>query len=99
MELRRVLTYPQVLALKGGITPSEAFGLAFDLLRMAEMVPRVKSYDWPSCPDPKDWYLLDLLVTANADGLITKDRHLLRLQNKLGLPVYEPKALIQFGVL
>lgn len=98
-ELQRVLTYSQVLALGGGITPSDAFGLAFELLQMSEFVQLVRAYDWPSCPDPKDWYLLSLLMTADADAIVTKDKHLLRLNFDLGLPVYEPKELLQFGIL
>jgi len=98
-ELQRVLTYPQVLALGGGISPSDAFGLAFELLQMSEFVQSVKTYDWPSCPDPKDWYLLSLLMTADAAAIVTKDKHLLRLKESLGLPVYEPKELVQFGIL
>ncbi|MDL2343622.1 hypothetical protein QOL99_05590 [Deinococcus sp. MIMF12] len=38
VELQRVLTYPQVLALGGGITAAEAFGLATDLSRISEVV-------------------------------------------------------------
>jgi len=37
-------------------------------------------------------------MQAAADGLITKDRHLLRLADRLGLPVMEPKALLRLGL-
>lgn len=99
VELRRVLTYQNVLSLGGGLTAAEAFGLAYDLLQVAEVVRRVRSFDWPSCPDPKDWYLLDLLMASEAEALVTKDKHLLRLHDKLGLPVYEPKELVALGIL
>ncbi|WP_102126041.1 putative toxin-antitoxin system toxin component, PIN family [Deinococcus planocerae] len=99
VELRRVLTYQNVLSLGGGLTAAEAFGLAYDLLQVAEVVQRVQSFDWPSCPDPKDWYLLNLLMTSEAEALVTKDKHLLRMHDKLGLPVYEPKELVRLGVI
>lgn len=98
-ELRQVLTYPAVLALGGGITPSDAFGLAVELYRVAEVVVHLEHYDWPSCPDSKDWYLLDLLMTSDADGIVSKDKHLLRLSNKLGIPVFEPRELVKLGII
>ncbi|MCD0168149.1 hypothetical protein [Deinococcus sp. 23YEL01] len=53
----------------------------------------------PSCPDPKDWYLLDLLITSEADAIVSKDAHLGQMRTKLGVPVYEPKELIRLGLL
>lgn len=88
-----------MLALGGGITAAEAFGLATDLYRVAQVVSPLQRYDWPSCPDPKDWYLLDLLVTAGADAIVSKDAHLLGMKRKLGVPVYEPKELIRLGII
>lgn len=88
-ELRRVLTYPGVLRLGGGITPSDAFGLAVELFQTAEILTRVPRMDWPSCPDPKDWYLLDLYVASGADAIISRDKHLLRLRDLLNLPVFD----------
>lgn len=99
VELRRVLTYQHGLSLGGGLTAAEAFGLAYDLLQVAEVVRRVQSFDWPSCPDSKDWYLLDLLMASEADALVTKDKHLLRLHDKLGLPVHEPRDLVRLGMI
>ncbi|WP_293912876.1 putative toxin-antitoxin system toxin component, PIN family [Deinococcus sp.] len=91
-ELTQVLTYPQVLRLGvRRLTPSAAFHLASVLYRCAEYYSRLDRQTWPSCPDPKDWYLLDLLMTSDADALVTKDRHLLRAGDKLGLPIFEPK--------
>lgn len=98
-ELAQVLTYPQVLALgDGALTPSLSFQFAAQLFQVGEYYAHVQPNAWPSCPDPKDWYLLDLLMQAAADGLITKDRHLLRLADRLGLPVMEPKALLRLGL-
>lgn len=92
-ELARVLTYPKVLALGSGITPADAFSLAVELHRMAEISHLSTRYDWPSCPDPKDWYLLDLFVQARADAIVSKDGHLLGAGKVLGLPVVEPKTV------
>lgn len=98
-ELRRVLTYPEVLRLGRGITASDAFGLAVELYEVAEVVRRVERFDWPSCPDPKDWYLLDLFVTAQPDAVVTRDKHLLRLRDRLDIPVLEPKDLVRLDVI
>ncbi len=95
-ELARVLSYPVVLRLGGGISPADAFALAVDLHRMTEIVHLSTRHDWPSCPDPKDWYLLDLYVQAQADAIVSKDRHLLNAGRVLGLPVVEPKAVMAF---
>lgn len=98
-ELQRVLTYPKVLALGTGITPADAFGLSTLLHQTAEVVRPLERYDWPSCPDPKDWYLLDLLMASRADGVVSKDRHLLRLKSTLNLPVYTPRDLVRLGII
>lgn len=99
-ELAEVLTYRAVLGMGGGvITPSFAFRAAAELHRIGEYHERVEGLDWPSCPDPKDWFLLDLLVAANAEGIVTKDKHLLRLRAALHLPVFEPKDLVRLGVI
>ncbi|AIZ46558.1 toxin-antitoxin system toxin component, PIN family protein [Deinococcus radiopugnans] len=99
MELQRVLTYPQVLALGGGISASDAFGLATELQRVSQVVGPLQHHDWPSCPDPKDWYLLDLLMTSGADAIVSKDGHLRRLKARLGIPVYEPRDLVRLGII
>lgn len=95
-ELARVLTYPAVLRLGSGISPADAFALAVDLHRLSEIVHLAHRHDWPSCPDPKDWYLLDLFVQAQADAVVSKDRHLLNAGRALGLPVVEPKTVMAF---
>ncbi len=53
-ELERVLDYESIQRL--GITRGLAFGMARDLLLMGEYYPQVPRFDWPSLPDPKDWY-------------------------------------------
>jgi putative PIN family toxin of toxin-antitoxin system len=87
-ELNRVLTYPRVLKLGLGITPSMAFSLALELMYISEFFSTAPKYEWPSLSDVKDWYLLDLLFESAADGLVTEDKQLLKAGKKLGMPVY-----------
>ncbi|ADY27623.1 hypothetical protein Deipr_2506 (plasmid) [Deinococcus proteolyticus MRP] len=99
LELAQVLTYDSVLRLGSGIiTPSYAFSTAAELHRIGEYHDRIPGLDWPSCPDPKDWYLLDLLLAAEADGIVSKDKHLLRM-SALGVPVMTPGDLKHQGLI
>jgi uncharacterized protein len=94
IEMQRILSYEKVLRLgRDSFTPASAFGLAATLYRIAEHHSRLERFEWTSCSDPKDWYLLDLLLTSNATGIITKDKHLLELKSKLGLPVFRPEEI------
>lgn len=98
-EIAQVLTYDKVLRLGNGVlTPSYAFGIARELHRIAELHDPVPTLEWPSCPDPKDWYLLDLLLASEADGIISKDKHLLGAAEKVGLPVLTPAELWTRGI-
>ncbi|WP_027483174.1 PIN domain-containing protein [Deinococcus pimensis] len=98
-ELADVLSYPAVLNLGSGvITPSFAFRAATELHRLGEYHEQVPKLDWPSCPDPKDWYMLDLLVASHSDGIVSRDRHLLNLRAELDLPVFEPRKLLRLGL-
>lgn len=95
-EMAQVLTYDRVLRLGGGVlTPAYTFRIAGELHRISDPVPKL---EWPSCPDPKDWYLLDLLLASNADGIISKDSHLLSAAQKVGLPVMTPAELWARGI-
>lgn len=95
-ELAQVLSYPEVLALgKGIITPAYAFSVASELHRISEFHEHIPPLDWPSCPDPKDWYLLDLLVAAEADLIVSKDKHLLRMAQAVTVPVLTPAEFRQ----
>lgn len=99
-EMAVVLSYPGVLKLGGGaLTPALAFSVAAELHRLSEYYPRISAHDWPSCPDPKDWYLLDLLVASDADGIVSKDKHLHAVKRRIGLPIYEPKDLARLGII
>ncbi len=86
-EMATVLDYPVTFKLK--ITPSMAFVLAQTLFENGEYYPRVAYFDWPSLSDAKDWYLLDLLMESNADGIITQDKKVLQAGQKLGMPVFD----------
>lgn len=96
-ELKTVLSYPKVIAL--GMTPALAFDMAVDLLHLGEYIAPVTRYDWPSVPDRKDWYLLDLLYTSGADCLITQDKPLLQAARALGLPTLHPSELKAAGLI
>lgn len=84
-EIQDVVGYPGILA--RGMSPSLAFKLARDLYELGEYYPQVERYDWPSLPDRKDWFLLDLLYTSAASALLTQDGRLREAGRKLGLPV------------
>lgn len=86
-ELGRTLTYPRVLGMGRGITPSETFSLAVELLTLAEYHPHVPRLEWPSLHDPKDWFLLDLLWNTKADALLTLDGRLLESGTVLDMRV------------
>lgn len=94
VELAHVLSYPKVLNLGNGvITPAYAFTMAAELRCIAEFHEYVPQLDWPSCLDPKDWYLLDLLVAARAEVIVSKDKHLLRMAERIAVPVVTPAEL------
>ncbi|MCL6527269.1 MAG: putative toxin-antitoxin system toxin component, PIN family [Thermaceae bacterium] len=84
-EIQDVVGYPGILA--RGMSPGLAFKLARDLYELGEYYPKVERYDWPSLPDRKDWFLLDLLYTSAASALLTQDERLREAGQKLGLPV------------
>ncbi len=87
-EFIRVLDYPRVLSL--GITPAIASTMIFNLMLLGNHVSKIEKLDWPSLSDKKDWYLLDLLFTSQADALITRDKAVLRTGKKLNLPILKP---------
>jgi predicted nucleic acid-binding protein len=86
-EMERVLDYPSLMRLD--ITPRLAFTLARSLFEFGEHYPQALQYDWPSLSDTKDWYLLNLLFDAKADGIITQDKKVLAAGQKLGMPVFD----------
>ena len=92
-EMTRVLGYPQVQRLGSApLEPARAFSIAAELYRIGEYHERLERFELPSCPDRKDWYLLDLLLTSDADGIVTHDRHLLAAGERLSLDIAPPKV-------
>ena len=70
-----------------------AFHIALALAYMGRSY-RPRKHDWPSIPDPKDWWLLDLALESDADHIVTWDtRHLARAR-ALGFDVLEPPAFL-----
>ncbi|MDZ7703046.1 MAG: hypothetical protein U5L04_01005 [Trueperaceae bacterium] len=98
-EFLEVLRYPEVQAL--GITPAVSGMLVYDLFLLGDYYSpqEMTVLDWPTLGDKKDWYLLDLLFTSRADGLITRDKKVIVAGKKLAMPVVHPDALEQRGWL
>lgn len=51
--------------------------------------------DWPSLPDPKDAWVLDLAHDSNADHIVTHDRPLTTTAKRLGFDVKTPANLLR----
>jgi len=79
-ELSRVLAYP-----KFGLSRGEVEALL-------EVVLTANDSSSPHCNDPNDQAFVDLLVSAQADGLITGDMGLSVLATESRLPIRTPAA-------
>ncbi len=91
-ELSEVVGYPRVEARI--VSPSRAFRMALDVGVMGEMhYPR--RLDWPSVPDPRDWWILDLAWSSEADYIVSWDPHLTDTDLPLPLEVVIPSALLR----
>jgi putative PIN family toxin of toxin-antitoxin system len=86
-ELERVVDYPRIE--RFNLTRGQTLRLVRNLYDFGEYLPMVPKYDWPSLTDKKDWYLLNLLVEAKTDGLITQDKKVLAAGQKLEMPVFD----------
>ena len=64
IETTRVLREPRVESRIG--SAGRAFEVALDLAFMGRH-HRPQRYDWPSVPDPNDYWMLDLALAAEAD--------------------------------
>lgn len=82
IETTRVLREPRVESRIG--SAGRAFEVALDLAFMGRH-HRPQRYDWPSVPDPNDYWMLDLALAAEADFIVTWDQHL--LDHEIPLPV------------
>lgn len=64
-------------------------------LGMMGMLYRPKRFDWTSLSDPKDWWLLDLAFSAEADYIVTRDKKVLVAANSLGFTAVTPPQLLK----
>lgn len=72
---------------------ARAFEVALDLGYNGEMY-RPELFDWPSVPDPQDYWMLDLAWRAAADFIVTWDRHLLDAELPFPITALQPPALL-----
>lgn len=97
-ELRRVLTYPQC---KLGALEQEALLNRYRAACMEAALPAGFSLEnlllpagFPNCRDSDDQHFLALAYHAKADGLVTKDKQVLRLKKRatrFGVTIGSPK--------
>jgi uncharacterized protein len=97
-EFGRILDYPRIQT-QFRISPASSFAVARDLLLLGEYIEYVPNFDWPSLHDPKDWYLLDLLLESQANALITQDQGVIKAGKALDLPVLHPRELKAAGFI
>ena len=77
-ELRRVLTYDEILAISPNMTPVRIAAFLQRLAFRATLIRRVRhAIDYPR--DPADEPYLDLAVTIDANFLASRDKDLLAL--------------------
>lgn len=70
-----------------------AFRIALILAYMGRAYRPVR-HDWPSIPDRKDWWLLDLAFESAADGIVTWNVRDLGPARSLGFEVLTPPELL-----
>lgn len=90
-EMVRVMRYPHVERRVG--SAGRAFEVALDLGLMGYLY-RTRRYDWPSVPDPKDGWMLDLAWASAADYIISWDPHLTKAKMPFPIDVLEPHQLL-----
>ena len=56
---------------------------------------RPQRHDWPSGPDPKDYWTLDLAVVSESDFVVTWDPHLLDHEIPLPVAVVTPARFLE----
>lgn len=100
LELQRVLGYDFIRERISD--PVRAFTVGLDLGIMGKMF-QPRKYDWPTLPDPKDHWVLDLALEAGSaeartPHIVTLDRHFLdRAKNleALGFKIRTPHQLLE----
>ena len=100
-ELRRVLSYPQCKLAAGD---QEALLEHYRMASREAALPAGFTLEnlllpvgFPSCRDADDQHFLALAYHARADGLLTKDRQLLRLRKRaarFGVRIASPKEFV-----
>ncbi|MGI8908986.1 MAG: PIN domain-containing protein [Rubrobacteraceae bacterium] len=85
-ELQRVMGYESVREKISD--PARAFAVGLDMGVMGKLF-RPRRYDWPTLPDPKDRWVLDLAYEAGssesrAPYVVTHDGHFLDRRARLG---------------
>jgi uncharacterized protein len=81
-----------LIAATGGV--GRAFEVALNLGVMGNL-HRVQRLDWPSIPDPKDGWMLDLAWAAGADYIVAWDPHLTGADIPFPIEVVEPPQLLR----
>jgi len=91
-ETTRVLREPRIESRIG--SAGRAFEVALDLALMGKF-HRPRRHDWPSVPDPRDYWMLDLAFAAEADFIVTWDSHLLDHEIPLPVEVVTPARFLE----
>ena len=91
-ETTRVLREPRVEARIA--SAGRAYEVALDLGFMG-LHYRPQRHDWPSIPDPDDYWILDLVLTSGADFIVTWDQHLLDHEIPLPVDVATPARFLE----
>ncbi len=92
IETTRVLRQPRVESRIG--SAGRAFEVALDLAFMGRH-HRPRRHDWPSVPDVKDYWMLDLALAAEADFIVTWDPHLLDYEVPLPVEIVTPARFLE----
>lgn len=76
------------------VSPARAFRVASDLWTHGSLHLPARR-EWPSLPDPNDWWLLDLAFQAEVDYIVAWDPHLFQATPPLPVEVVEPPVLLR----
>ena len=89
-ELVRTMSDPRV---EENASVGRAVRVALVLAYMGRPY-RPRKHDWPSIPDRKDWWILDLALESEADHIVTWDTRHLTPARALGFDVLNPPAFL-----
>lgn len=99
-ELQRVMGYDFVR--ERAAEPARVFAAGLDVGMMGRLF-RPRKLDWPTLPDPKDHWVLDLALEAGsaesrAPYIVTRDGHFLDRRTELeamGFRILTPEQLLE----